>query len=420
MVGLLRESTQDQEERSCWFIHFMPWSPSSIDKELEQPTSAQIVASIDDLLIEILLCLPIRSLLCFKTVSKRWLSLITNPQFSVLRHPYPNPAIGLFLPSTSVSSKPEFDYVHFDSQNPTKPPFKELKFTKDPSGISILQSCNGLLLCSSSQWRQAKRNYYVYNPTTKQYTALPKSVLGTENSKIHAISLAFDPAKSPHYKVVCVRDSVSSPQHYQIEIYSSETGPWRFSGGPFIADVNFYNGIYWNGSIHWISTSGNLTSLCYNLDLETLGVMPMPPLPDDQETTITYFGESCDHLHLIKISYPRVRFDVYEMKRDYSEWFVKYKVDLEHLATPFPSMINSYLDPDELHYYDFTMSSLVRGRREEDAFLVLAISSDCKSLRYNLLSKTYEKLHDDESADEQVYFFGAAGAFEYIESLCCV
>ncbi|KAH0727717.1 F-box protein At5g07610-like [Solanum tuberosum] len=373
--------------------------------DLEQPSSARIVDSIDDLLIEILLRVPIRSLLCFKTVSKRWLSIITNPQFSILCHLNPNPAIGLLLPSAySLPINPQFDYVHFDKKNPLKPPFKNLKFIKNSSGISVLQSCNGLILCSNSPSRLAKANYYVCNPTTKHYTTLPKSVLETENSKIHGISLAFDPLKSPHYKVVCVRDSVSSPQHYQIEIYSSQTGPWRLSGDdPFIADVNFSKGVYWNGSIHWISTIGNLTSLCYNLDFESLGVMPMPSLPDDQSTTITYFGESCDHLHLIKFSFSTVRFDVYEMKRDYSEWFVKYKVDLEH--------------PHELNYYNFTVLSLVRGRREEDAFLVLAIPGDCKAMRYNIIEKTFEKLCDYEGADEQVYFLNA---FEYIESLCCV
>ncbi|XP_033515734.1 F-box protein At5g07610-like [Nicotiana tomentosiformis] len=387
--------------------------------ELEQPTSAQIVASIDDLLLEILLRLPITSLLCFKTVSKHWLSRITNPKFSVLCHPNPNPALGLFLPSTSVL-KPKFDYVHFDSQNPTNPPFKKLKFTKDPFGITILQSCNGLLLCCSNRIRQPI-NYYVYNPTTKHYTTLPKSLLGTENSKIHGLSLAFDPAKSPHYRVICIRDSELSPQHYQIEIYSSETGPWRLSGGPFIADVNFSTGVYWNGSIHWISTNGNSNSLCYNIDLESLGVMPMPHVPDNNiSLTTTYFGESCDHLHLIQISNPQIQFDVYEMKRDYSDWFVKYKVDLQPFATAFPKMTNTYLDPFEIDYYNFVILSLVRGRREEDAFMVLAIPGDCKAIRYNLLSKTFQKLCDDEVGDEQVCFLSAAAAFEYIQSLCCV
>lgn len=191
-------------------------------QKISEPSSARIVLSIDDLLIEILLRVPITSLLCFKTVSKRWLSIITHPHFSVL---YPNRAIGLVLTCPySLPAKPQYDYVHFDKKNPSKPPFKNLKFINDSSGISVLQSCNGLMLCSNSASRLAKRNYYVCNPTTKHYTTLPKSLLQTENSKIHGISLAFDPLKSPHYKVICVRDSVSSPQHYQIEIYSSQTG----------------------------------------------------------------------------------------------------------------------------------------------------------------------------------------------------
>ncbi|KAG5607315.1 hypothetical protein H5410_028807 [Solanum commersonii] len=217
------------------------------------------------------------------------------------------------------------------------------------------------MLCSNSLSRLAKTNYYVCNPTTKHYTTLPKSVLETENSKIHGISLAFDPAKSPHYKVICVRDSMSSPQHYQIESYSSQTGPWRLSGDPFIVDVNFSKGVYWNGSIYWISTIGNLTCLYYNLDFE----------------------------------------------RDDSEWFVKYKIDFEH--------------PDhELNYCNFTILYLVRGKRKEDAFLVLAASNDDKVMKYNLINKTFEKFCDYDVEDEQVSYSSTIGAFEYIESLCCV
>ncbi|KAH0676471.1 hypothetical protein KY285_024272 [Solanum tuberosum] len=209
------------------------------------------------------------------------------------------------------------------------------------------------MLCSNSPLRLAKTNYYVCNPTTKHYTALPKSVLETENSKIHGISLAFDPAKSPHYKVICVRDSVSSPQHYQIEIYSAQTGPWRLSGDPFIADVNFSKGM------------------------------------------------------IKEQLFSTIRFDVYEMRRDDSEWFVKYKVDFER--------------PDhELTYCSFTILSLVRGKREEDAFLVLAAVNDDKVMKYNLINKTFEKFCDYDVDDERVFNCSTIGAFEYIESLCCV
>ncbi|KAG5607320.1 hypothetical protein H5410_028812 [Solanum commersonii] len=133
----------------------------------------------------------------------------------------------------------------------------------------------------------------------------------------------------------------------------------------------------------------------------------MPHFLDDQGTTIAYFGESCDHLHLTKISFYTVRFDVYEMKRDDSEWFVKYKIDFEH--------------PDhELNYCNFTILYLVRGKRKEDAFLVLAAPNDDKVMKYNLINKTFEKFCDYDVEDEQVFYSSTIGAFEYIESLCCV
>ncbi|KAL9409366.1 hypothetical protein AB3S75_047707 [Citrus x aurantiifolia] len=46
-----------------------------------QQSPAEVIGNLDDLLTEILLRLPIKSLLKFKSVSKHWLSLISNPVF---------------------------------------------------------------------------------------------------------------------------------------------------------------------------------------------------------------------------------------------------------------------------------------------------------------------------------------------------
>lgn len=167
----------------------------------EQATSAQVVASID-LLTEILLRFPIKSLIRFKLVSKHWHYLITNTKFCHLRNPNPNPALGLLLPFPNFRISPLFEYVPFSVQNPTNPPLRKLKFTKDSSRISILKSCNGLLLCSSLRARNHNLKYYVYNPTTKRFTTLPKPDQGTGiRKKICGINLAFDPPKSPTTKL---------------------------------------------------------------------------------------------------------------------------------------------------------------------------------------------------------------------------
>ncbi|KAL0382272.1 UNVERIFIED_CONTAM: F-box protein [Sesamum calycinum] len=228
-------------------------------------SSAQIVASIDDLLTEILLRLPIRSLIRFKLVCKHWHSLITTPHFSFLRNPRPNPAVGLFLPCSDVGlnpssqteyvtlePKPWFEYVPFFVGVPTTPPFGQLNFTKESSGSEFCSLATGCcsVVVVPGVGIYSKR-YYVCNPTTKRFSTLPKLDGGSRGSTgIRGMSLAFDPAKSPHYKVVCVRGfEVDFEEfHYQFEVYSSEKGPWRKCGEPFTADVDFENGVYWNGS----------------------------------------------------------------------------------------------------------------------------------------------------------------------------
>ncbi|THG15539.1 hypothetical protein TEA_024733 [Camellia sinensis var. sinensis] len=81
------------------------------------------------------------------------------------------------------------------------------------TNTTILHSCNGLLLCLNGTTR-----FIVCNPTTKKHKILPYpvgissscfvkqfSVILTESGPIHNnfdAYLAFDPSKSPHYKVV--------------------------------------------------------------------------------------------------------------------------------------------------------------------------------------------------------------------------
>ncbi|KAL3650396.1 hypothetical protein CASFOL_006799 [Castilleja foliolosa] len=385
-------------------------------------SSPQLVASIDDLLTEILLRLPMKSLIRFKLVSKHWHSLITNPKFCIFRNPNPNPAIGLFLHCSDFRSNPRIEYVPFSHVE--NPPFKKLKFANDPSGIRIVQSCNGLLLCSSSRARDYNRIYYVYNPTTNKYTTLPKlgNVDGiSTRSKIHGMSLAFDPTKSPHYKVVCVRGSlVSGEYHYQFEVYSSETGPWRKCGEPFTAQVKFGNGVYWNGAIHWISHGRTVEAMYFDTERRMLQTMPMPPIEDGWDWWSNYyFGESCDQLHYVEIAGPQIRVNVYEMRRDYSEWFAKYKVDLAPVVAAYPGMIRNGVHPTDWYYYDISVLSMVRGEKEEGSFLVLQIAGQV--VRYNHVNQDFETIHEfcgaEVEGDSRLI---NANGYQYIESLWCV
>lgn len=143
------------------------------------------------------------------------------------------------------------------------------------------------LCCFSFRDRHLEHDCYICNPTTKQFVKLPPP----SGRIIHGVTSAYDPVRSPHYEVACVRspDSYVSVEEgpyisYQIEIYSSETRSWRLSGDPFMAPVNTqFNGVFWNGNTHWIDC--HYTSLHFKVEEEQLREMPMPPSPTYPEST---------------------------------------------------------------------------------------------------------------------------------------
>ncbi|XP_024029693.1 F-box protein At5g07610-like [Morus notabilis] len=379
-----------------------------------------MIADNDDLLNEILLHLPIKSLIKFKSVSKHWLSLISDPNFSRRRNPsFPTSASAIFfrIYSESGRARPEYNFIDLShNSNPSRPPFRSLTFVDNKPGIGICHSCNGLLLCCASSPNRERREYYVYNPTTKQYTILPPLIFPRGNSRavIKGLTLAFDPSKSPHYKVVCVRNSDAQRGQFQVEIYSSETGPWRLCSnlGSFPAQFStqFNDGVFWNGAVHWFCPSG--TSLYFKVDEERLGEIPMLPVPDDFDPLnrmLAYFGESRDHLHFVDHIHEsgEVRLNVYEMERDYSGWFVKYRVDLSRVSTAFPELIPSSLFDQltsQMQYHLFSVLCVVRV------------------LRYNFESTTLYNLRDTVPAGmETILHMSLVGyVHQYIESLACV
>ncbi|KAJ4822924.1 hypothetical protein Tsubulata_051572 [Turnera subulata] len=403
---------------------------------LQQLTEA-IFDNNDDLLIEVLARLPVKSLLQFKTVSKRWLHLISSPEFCRRLYPDHHSASGILVPEKSSLSSPyRYDFISLNPK-PTPAPFKALRLPDDPSGITILQSCNGLLLCCTSISTGTipeVYNYYVYNPTTKQSVTIPHPFRTTTKTSgpchglmegtrrprhLYGLSLAFDPEKSPFYKIVCIRsaDSVSDigVSCLQIEIYSSQTRSWKQSGGPFPVNSGalFQHGVFCNGAIHWIGSWGSC--FYFKVEEEQLQEMPMPQVPEDrEERRCVYFGESRGHLHLVEIyKSPSTHFDVYEMKKDYSGWFVKYKVDLDAVATAFPTMVRSHSHPADLNRYVFDIVSVEREAKDDESRVLLHIPGAI--LSYNLKEKSFKKISDFVSVAIEVKSFIVEGSIRSLK-----
>ncbi|XP_026431259.1 F-box protein At5g07610-like [Papaver somniferum] len=189
--------------------------------------SATKVANNSDVLSQILLCLPVKSLLIFKSVSKKWLFLISDPYFaknhSCRKTSFKIP--GLFIQKLRRPSGPpdepefEFPFIFLNNDDAITGgggvPLKTLDFVEVPprnsegpiveTSLRIEHSCNGLLCCTRITSQTAKepriviRHIYIYNPTTKRYKALPRSpfrdVVKYYWNGVKSVSLAFDPIK---------------------------------------------------------------------------------------------------------------------------------------------------------------------------------------------------------------------------------
>ncbi|KAJ0646151.1 putative F-box domain-containing protein [Helianthus annuus] len=365
-----------------------------------QPTqSGALIGSNDDLLTEILLRLPVTSILRFKSVSKHWRLHLRHTHFTH-RYDKISKSPGFFTNDTI--------YVPYDVENPTTPRFRSLYFYPDPRGIRIVQSCNGLLLCCTYRGSIDTRKYYVFNPTTKQFAIVPCLPGGYGVRKtIRFMGLAFHRTDCVHYKLVCIRELASDDdvELFQIQIYSSDTREWRICPVTFRTDCpDFEMGVYWNGAIHWPPSYRN--HLYFKIDAEQLQTLPSPVEMTIFQTLAMYFGESRGHLHLtvlVDSDETGLHLNVYEMLGDLSGWFVKYQLQLHEIWGAFPEMTRSP--------FDFDVVDVVRGVKEEDTFIVLRTHGTLT--RYNVHGKSFKQMCDFTDQASRKY----AIAHRYTESL---
>ncbi|XP_059638704.1 F-box protein At5g07610-like [Cornus florida] len=387
--------------------------------------AAEIICGNNDLVSEILQRLPPKSLIRFKSVSKTWLSLISSHTFSLLWQRYRqshHPKIsGFFLTCTF---RTEIDYIPLtdidDGQNRSLARFPNMFFQCN-NRTTIMHSCNGFLLCCLT--KLLLRSFHVYNPTTEQFSTLPWPFSFNHFLLLDPLYLAFDPLKSHHYKVVLLQrlhKNQVGDDLYQIHIYSSETNAWRPFGADLLSEtaMDFKNGVYCNGSIHWISFGAEEASIYFDVDQERLCSMPSSPIWKAPSRYL-HFGESRGRLHLAG---PNINHDlifnvhVYEMERDYSKWSLKYRVDLNTIAC--------FLSPEIIDHYAVCTLSLIREEDEgDDVHLVLFIGTTV-IISYNIKDNTFKKLHDVApyrgSSSREVLALNSGRVYPYIETVFSV
>lgn len=285
-----------------------------------------------------------------------------------------------------------------------------------------MQSCNGLLLCRSCDKFQYL-SYFICNPSTNKIriVSFPQAEV---DGFVYAVNLAFDPLKSVHYKIISIRRLVWVAPRFQIDIYSSKTDSWSVKVLNFTKpdDVWLNCGVFCNGAIHW--EGGGRSSLHLDVENMCLKAMPMPArmldVPEGSYGESNRFlGESRGHLHLTVNYKPLcLQFNIFEMAADYSDWFLKYRMNLETVVKGFPEIP---LYPDEEGGNQVSALCVIRSKIDEVSTVVVFVNG--KAISYDLHDGTLTKLCDLEPCPKihgHQSNYEAFHVYQYFETLSCV
>lgn len=263
LLLLSRMATEGQEIMVFCTASFRDWSKLPID-----------------LLADILIRLPDSGLVRCKVVCKSWNDTIVNiciPKAFACAHL-----------SELISTNGRFWLVthvpHQATRGDIGSSFENLHraFPSVPMSRLFCGCCNGLFLLSETRF------FCVYNPATGQRVEIPTF---NEASKRCYVSLAFDPSRSPHFKVVCYRVTMYTFKFY---IYSSETGRWDVHKHKYnVERVRFGKSVYVNGILYCLSAQRNIL---LGVDVDNPKVCSIK-LPWNIKDSVTGFiGESRNHL----------------------------------------------------------------------------------------------------------------------------
>lgn len=300
-----------------------------------------------DLWIEILIRLPVKSLIRFTAVSKSWRSLITSPNFSAVQ--LANAKTHALLRRYDKHDKHEhYSLLEFTGKNATfgNNSCSEFKFPfKSQIGyFRIVGSCDGLVCLTDDFFLYPSQPVILWNPSVRNDVVLPQAITNPKGP--HIVVLGFGVANKV-YKVVRLV-YCRKPDDYgfgvppQAEIFSLGTGRWRKVQG---SDIKLrilefmWCQVLLNGIVHWLGyepidddNSSRSSILAFEIDREVFGEVMLPDVLGREAVASLCLFASAGSLALVKYSSASEieACDVWVMK-EYgvkASWTKLYRIDL--------------------------------------------------------------------------------------------
>ncbi|KAF9623020.1 hypothetical protein IFM89_036001 [Coptis chinensis] len=210
----------------------------------------------EEIVIEILSRLPVKSLSRCKCLCKSLLKLISNHYFvqSHLEASKYTPRIIFTTVSDQSKERTSLSSLEYDQTTSDHVPNNYLVSLQGE--LSIAGSCNGLLCLSEYQ-----TSMVLCNPATKEYIEVPFDIVEVPAGYMRVTNLGVGHVHTDQYKVVRIDNYVTDPSYhnndidddlgyYYVHVYTLGTKCWRRIKKQCHSAVPF-NLPYLNGALHW-------------------------------------------------------------------------------------------------------------------------------------------------------------------------
>ncbi|KAH6776697.1 hypothetical protein C2S52_014258 [Perilla frutescens var. hirtella] len=232
-----------------------------------------------EIIEDILVRLPIRSIIRCKCVLKSWLNLLATPEFAKF-HLSRSAVPGLAVFEWKAQPK-RYKIIEFvDELDPNCDEHGlNVVFSFDlPSLVPVHNAANGLLFLWDTGY------LIICNPITRDYIEVP---LPLDTCDVFVEGYGFGVSGiSGQYKLV--RMSQQQDAFYSAcEVYTVGTGSWRriASSGQFEYEDSSV-GAFLNGNLYWFAydfKSSTEWISCFDLETELISTFPPPPIDHPHE-----------------------------------------------------------------------------------------------------------------------------------------
>uniref|UniRef100_J3MLL9 F-box protein At3g26010-like beta-propeller domain-containing protein n=1 Tax=Oryza brachyantha TaxID=4533 RepID=J3MLL9_ORYBR len=242
----------------------------------------------------------------------------------------PQTLSGFFYRSYSLDRFPHSAH-HFTNVTGRGAPliYPSFSFLPPFAGLTVLDCCNGLLLCRCSQSGGAGPFHYaVCNPATEEWVMLPDSSYSI--GEIRIASVCFDPAISSHFHVVgyVVLDE-DDDYVTQVGIYSSKAGSWSLHQIGWDDEVYFVpsierRSVFLNGFLHSVTY---VEIVAVDMEAKKWRIIPLPDV--DGETAVIHQsqGRLCAFIDL-----PETKLSVWVLEEyGTNNWILKHIISTSSL-----------------------------------------------------------------------------------------